>query len=44
LTQIVTLEEAVLLMLMFRIWVVVAELVAGAIVLRRARPGEVADA
>ena len=33
LTSIVTLEEAVLLMLLFRVWVVAAELLAGAVVL-----------
>lgn len=33
LTSVVTLEEAVLLMLLFRVWVVVAELIAGAVVL-----------
>ena len=32
LTSIVTLEEAVLLMLLFRVWVVVAEMLAGALV------------
>ena len=37
LTSVVSLEEAVLLMLLFRVWVVVAELVAGAVVL--ALPG-----
>ena len=35
LTSIVTLEEAVLLMLLFRVWVVAAELLAGAVVLVR---------
>ena len=33
LTSIVTLEEAVLLMLLFRVWIVAAELLAGAVVL-----------
>ena len=33
LTSVVTLEEAVLLMLLFRVWVVAAELIAGAVVL-----------
>lgn len=33
LTSVVSLEEAVLLMLLFRVWVVAAELIAGAIVL-----------
>jgi len=33
LTSLVTLEEAVILMLLFRVWVVVAELLAGALVL-----------
>ena len=37
LTSVVTLEEAVLLMLLFRVWVVVAELLAGAVVLARKR-------
>ena len=44
LTSIVTLEEAVLLMLLFRVWVVVAELLAGALVFllpaSRETPGE----
>lgn len=40
--RIMTLEEAVLLMLMFRLWVVVMELLAGALVLRRAAPREAA--
>ncbi len=35
LTSIVTLEDAVLLMLLFRVWVVAAELLAGALVLLR---------
>ena len=39
LATIMSLEEAVLLMLMFRVWVVVAELLAGALVLRRAKSG-----
>ncbi len=43
LTMIMSLEDAVLLMLMFRLWVVAAELLAGALVLRGARSGETAD-
>ena len=39
LTAIVTLEEAVLLMLLFRVWVVAAELLAGAVVLLVPAPG-----
>ena len=39
LTAIVTLEEAVLLMLLFRVWVVAAELLAGAVVLLLPAPG-----
>lgn len=35
LTSIVTLEEAVLLMLLFRVWIVIAELAAGSVVLVR---------
>jgi len=35
LTSIVTLEEAVLLMLLFRVWIVIAELAAGSVVLAR---------
>jgi uncharacterized membrane protein YbhN (UPF0104 family) len=42
LATIMTLEEALLLMLMFRLWVVVMELLAGALVLRGAKPQEVA--
>jgi len=38
LTSLVTLEEAVILMLLFRVWVVAAELLAGALVL--ALPGQ----
>ena len=37
LSSIVTLEEAVLLMLLFRVWVVLAELAAGAVVLAMRR-------
>ena len=40
LTAIVTLEEAVLLMLWFRVWVVAAELLAGALVLMLPAPGK----
>lgn len=40
LANVMSLEEAVLLMLMFRLWVVVMELIAGALVLRQVRPKE----
>ena len=43
LANVMSLEEAVLLMLMFRLWVVVMELIAGALVLRRAVPQESAS-
>lgn len=42
LSSIVTLEEAVLLMLLFRVWVVLAELAAGAVVLARRTPPDAA--
>ena len=40
LANIMSLEDAVLLMLMFRLWVVVMELLAGALMLRGATPRE----
>jgi uncharacterized membrane protein YbhN (UPF0104 family) len=40
LANIMSLEDAVLLMLMFRLWVVVMELLAGALMLRGAAPQE----
>jgi uncharacterized membrane protein YbhN (UPF0104 family) len=43
LANIMSLEDAVLLMLMFRLWVVVMELIAGAAVLRNATAKEAAD-
>lgn len=43
LANIMSLEDAVLLMLMFRLWVVVMELIAGAAMLRRVTPQEPAN-